>query len=66
MEIVISITKDFCLEMGGSLKGWEESHEEEGEKRWVTPQSKDLGVVGDRHVSEEEVRDGDKCLRDAQ
>lgn len=66
MDIAISKTKDFCLGIHGSLKGWEESPEEEGEKRRVTPQSKDSGVAGDRHVSEEEMLDGDKCLRDAQ
>lgn len=62
----MEVTKDFCLEIGGSLKGWEESPEEEGKKRQVTPQSKDSGAVEGRHVSEEEVLDGDKCLRDAQ
>lgn len=32
MEIATSKTKDFCLEIGGSLKGWEESPEEEGKE----------------------------------
>lgn len=64
MEIAISETKDF--DMGSSLKVWEESPEEEEKKRQVTSQREDSVAVGDRHASEEEVLDGNKCLRDAQ